>query len=102
MPRFSKSEGAMLHKQVSDYVREKIYSKKWGVDEPIPSEHELMDMLQLSRGTVQRGISQLVDEGLLIKQRGRGTFVASPVMARPTCTSNRLCWRRRRRILCLN
>lgn len=88
MPRFSRSEGAMLHKQVSDYVREKIYSKEWGVDEPIPSEHELMDMLQLSRGTVQRGISQLVDEGLLVKQRGRGTFVTQPVMTRPF--SNRL------------
>ena len=88
MPRFSKADGEMLHKQVTDYVREKIYSRQWGVNEPIPSEHELMDMLQLSRGTVQRGISQLVDEGLLVKQRGRGTFVTQPVMTRPF--SNRL------------
>jgi len=87
-PRFDKADGDMLHKQVSDYVREKIYSKEWGVDEPIPSEHELMDMLQLSRGTVQKGIRQLVDEGLLVKQRGRGTFVTQPVMTRPS--SNRL------------
>lgn len=88
MPRFSKTEGQLLYKQVSEYVREKIYSKEWGVDEPIPSEHELMDMLHLSRGTVQKGIQQLVDEGLLVRQRGRGTFVIKPVMARPS--SNRL------------
>ena len=88
MPRFSKADGEMLHKQVTDYVREKIYSRQWGVNEPIPSEHELMDMLQLSRGTVQKGIAQLVDEGLLVKQRGRGTFVTQPVMTRPS--SNRL------------
>ena len=87
-PRFDKSDGELLYVQVSDFVREKIYSKEWGVDEPIPSEHELMEMLHLSRGTVQKGIRQLVDEGLLVQQRGRGTFVVQPIMARPS--SNRL------------
>lgn len=85
---FARSDGGLLYVQVSDFVREKIYSKEWGVDEPIPSEHELMDMLGLSRGTVQKGIRQLVDEGLLVQQRGRGTFVTQPIMARPS--SNRL------------
>ncbi len=79
-----RSGGAKLYEQVSDYVREKIYSKEWGVHEPIPSEHELMELLQLSRGTVQKGIRTLVDEGLLVQQRGRGTFVTKPVMARPS------------------
>ena len=87
-PVFGKQGGELLYVQVSDFVREKIYSKDWGVDEPIPSEHELMDMLHLSRGTVQKGVRQLVDEGLLVQQRGRGTFVVQPVMARPS--SNRL------------
>ena len=71
-----------LHAQVSDYVREMIYSKEWGVNEPIPPETELAERLGLSRGTVHAGIRALVDEGLLIRQRGRGTFVARPVMAR--------------------
>ena len=79
------SEG-LLYDQVSDLVREKIYAKEWGVGEPIPSEHELMEMLGLSRGTVHRGIQTLVDEGLLSKQRGRGTFVTQPLMARPSST----------------
>lgn len=88
LPSFDRSLGEPLYAQVSDYVREMIYSKEWGVDEPIPSEHELMQMLGLSRGTVQKGIRQLVDEGLLVQQRGRGTFVVQPIMARPS--SNRL------------
>ena len=67
-------------------VREKIYAKEWGVGRPIPSEHELMDMLGLSRGPVHKGIQTLVDEGLLTKQRGRGTFVTQPLMARPSST----------------
>lgn len=83
---FAKGEGMLLYRQVADFVREKIYSMEWGVNEPIPSEHELMEMLGLSRGTVQKGIRALVDEGLLVQQRGRGTFVTKPLMARPSTT----------------
>lgn len=82
----SKDAGSPLYVQVSNIVREKIYAKEWGVGEPIPSEHDLMDMLGLSRGTVKKGIQALVDEGLLVTQRGRGTFVAQPLMARPSST----------------
>lgn len=85
---FQPNADELLYVQVSDFVREKIYSREWGVDEPIPSEHELMELLHLSRGTIQKGIRQLVDEGLLVQQRGRGTFVTQPIMARPS--SNRL------------
>lgn len=88
MEKLSRQDAAPLHVQVADFVREKIYSREWGGSEPIPSEHELMDMLGLSRGTVQKGIRALVDEGLLTQQRGRGTFVTRPVMARPS--GNRL------------
>lgn len=81
---FERSDNSLLYVQVADFVREKIYSHEWGVDERIPSEHELMVMLHLSRGTVQKGIRSLVDEGLLVQQRGRGTYVVQPIMARPT------------------
>ena len=77
-------EGVRLFEQVSDYVREKVYAGEWGVDEPIPSEHELCEFLGVSRGTVKQGIRALVDEGLLVAERGRGTFVAKPLMARPS------------------
>ncbi len=43
---FDKSEGALLYVQVSDFVREDLL--RTGVDEPIPSEHELMGMLPLA------------------------------------------------------
>ena len=78
----SRRGGEPLHEQVADYVREKVYAQEWGVNEPIPSEHELSELLGLSRGTVKKGVRQLVDEGLLVQQRGRGTFVTRPVMAR--------------------
>lgn len=81
-PRSTKQGSEPRHAMVADYVRERIYSKEWGVDQPIPSEHELSQMLGLARGTVKKGIRTLVDEGLLVQQRGRGTYVTKPVMAR--------------------
>ena len=61
-----------LHEQVTDFVREKIYAREWGVNEPIPSEHELSEMLSLSRGTVKRGVRTLVDKykGRLVMSLG--------------------------------
>lgn len=79
-------EEPLRHEQVTDLVREKVYAKEWGVDGPIPSENELKDILGVSRGTVHKGIQALVDEGLLVRQQGRGTFAARPLMARPSNT----------------
>lgn len=78
-----KSSSAPLHAQLSDYMREKIYSREWGTRKQIPSEHELMARFSISRGTVRRAIKSLVSEGLLIQEHGRGTFVAEPGISHP-------------------
>lgn len=73
-----------VHARVADFVRDRVYSKEWGVGEPIPSENELSGMLGVARSTVQKAIRTLVDEGLLEQQQGRGTFVTQPLMGRPS------------------
>jgi DNA-binding GntR family transcriptional regulator len=80
---FTKTPSALLHVQLSNILREKIYSHEWGERMQIPSEHELMDRYHLSRGTVRHAIKSLVDEGLLIQMHGRGTFVAEPGLSHP-------------------
>lgn len=67
-----------LFLQLADILREKIYSKEWCIGTKIPSEHGLMKKYDLSRGTVRRAISTLVDEGRLVQLHGKGTFVAEP------------------------
>jgi len=69
--------------QLSDILREKVYSREWTPGRRIPSEHELMDSFDLSRGTVRRAIKSLVDEGLLTQVRGSGTFVAEAGISHP-------------------
>ena len=44
----------------------------------LPSETELMDSYQASRGTVRRAIEQLQERGFAQKIHGKGTFVAKP------------------------
>ncbi|PVZ15407.1 MULTISPECIES: trehalose operon repressor [unclassified Pseudomonas] len=44
----------------------------------LPSETELMDSYQTSRGTVRRAIEQLQERGFAQKVHGKGTFVLSP------------------------
>lgn len=73
-----------LYLQVSDYIRDKIYSQEWDATERIPSERQLMELLDVSRGTVKRGIETLVKEGILVQHRGSGTFVARPALPRPS------------------
>ena len=75
---------AALHLQLSDLIRSRIRSREWGPGFRIPSEHELMQEFSLSRGTVRHAIAALVGEGLLVQERGRGTFVSEPGFAHPS------------------
>jgi len=65
-----------LYIQLRDGIKEKVLEGVWQVGEQIPTENELMDEYDVSRATVRNAISSLVNEGFLVKQRGRGTFVA--------------------------
>ncbi len=64
--------------QLKELVREEIESGKWQPDQQIPSEAELCDQFNLSRTVVRQALNELVNEGLLYRQKGKGTFVAKP------------------------
>lgn len=69
--------GVPLYRQIQDYIRSKIEAKEWAVGEQIPTEQQLGQDFGVSRITVVKAVSRLVDEGLLRKEQGRGTFVAA-------------------------
>jgi GntR family transcriptional regulator len=66
------------HYQLRELLREEITSGRWAVGEHLPSERELCEKFALSRTTVREAIDALVHEGLLRRERGRGTFVSEP------------------------
>ncbi len=67
-----------LYKQISEYIRQKIEQKEWEIGHKIPTEHELCEQFNVSRITVVKALSRLVEEGLLVREQGKGTFVSVP------------------------
>lgn len=67
-----------LYHQVRDLLLEEIQGGGISPGERIPSEAELEAKYEISRITVRQAIQSLVQEGLLYRQQGRGTFVARP------------------------
>ena len=56
----------------------RIRSGEWHPGDDIPSETELCKHYGVSRGTIQRAVRALVEQGLLRRERGRATYVCSP------------------------
>lgn len=67
-----------LHKQVREYIKKQIETGKLNVNEQIPSERELCELFDVSRTTVRQAINDAVNEGILNRIPGKGTFVARP------------------------
>lgn len=64
-----------LYKQIKRHVRERIRSGEWPAEHLVPSENTLVKEFGASRMTVNRALRELVDEGLVVRVQGLGTFV---------------------------
>lgn len=67
--------------QLKELIRERVRSGEWPPGTPIPSERELCEQYGISRMTARQSLTELVNEGLLYRQQGRGTFVGRPRIA---------------------
>src|SRR5919202_2889223 len=67
-----------LYHQLKLILRSKIENGEWKPGDQIPTEEELCERYRVSRITVKQAINGLVAEGLLYRQQGKGTFVATP------------------------
>ncbi len=66
--------GQTKYAKLKDYIKEEIIMGHIKPGEQIPSENTLAEKLSLSRHTVRKAISMLVNEGYLYTEHGRGTF----------------------------
>lgn len=64
------------YQMIKDFILQGIASGKFKEGEKIYSENMLSRKFKVSRHTVRHAIMELVFEGILISQKGRGTFVA--------------------------
>ncbi|MEO8973171.1 MAG: GntR family transcriptional regulator [Ktedonobacteraceae bacterium] len=73
-----KNSPVPMYYQIMNQLREKIVEGEYPVDSTLPPERELVETYQVSRMTVRQAISELVNEGILVRRKGIGTFVAPP------------------------
>jgi GntR family transcriptional regulator len=68
-----------LYQQLQRRLREAIEARVLGPDDALPPERELAEELAISRITVRKAIDGLVEEGLLVRRQGSGTYVSNRV-----------------------
>ena len=75
-------EGAPLFFQIAERLSEEIAEGVLSEGERVPSTNELAAYYRINPATAAKGISVLIDEGLLEKRRGIGMFVAAGARTR--------------------
>ena len=74
-----KDKGIPLYYQVETVLRNKIFSGELSPAFTLPSEDALAEEYQVSRITIRQALSLLEKDGLVIRKRGKGTFVSEGV-----------------------
>jgi DNA-binding GntR family transcriptional regulator len=76
MEYLTRLEGVPLYVKIREAIRDDINKGVVKRGEKLPSEDELAARYGVSRMTVRQGVTDLIDEGLLYRRHGVGTFVA--------------------------
>ncbi len=69
-------EGKALFLQIAEEIESSILDGSLGEGERAPSTNELSSFYRVNPATAGKGINLLVDQGILIKRRGLGMYVA--------------------------
>jgi len=78
MKKISRSSKVPLYYQLYEIIHDQIQEGVWEPEEMLPTESELVESYHLSRATVRQAFDMLVNEGLIFRRQGQGTFVSRP------------------------
>lgn len=62
--------------QVKELLRDWIKQGKWKAGDQLPGEHELCATFDVSRPVIRQALSELTLEGVVTREKGKGTFVS--------------------------
>jgi len=76
MPEINLRSPVPKYYQLKEIIRDMIEKQELGAGQAIPPERELCERYGVSRMTARQAVMELVNEGLLYRVQGLGTFVA--------------------------
>lgn len=76
--KISKQNPLPLYYQLKEIIQEMIENEKLNPGDPVHPERVLCETYGVSRMTARKSIMALVNEGVLYREQGRGTFVSKP------------------------
>lgn len=65
-----------IYVQIREIIEDQIVNNQLKEGEQAPSTNQIVNFYKVNHITVSKGVNQLIDEGILYKKRGVGTFVA--------------------------
>lgn len=71
--------GGPLYIKLRKMIEDAVASGRLKHGDALPAERDIAEAGDISRVTVRKAIDELVEEGLLVRRRGSGTFVVKPV-----------------------
>lgn len=78
MKKIDKHGPLPLYYQIKEILHDMIENDEFKPGSTIPTERELCEIHNVSRMTVNKAIMSMVNEGLLYREQGKGTFVSQP------------------------
>jgi GntR family transcriptional regulator len=67
-----------FYAQVKEALRTRIEQGEWKPSEQLPGELDLCELFGVSRTVIRQALTELAHDGLIVKHKGKGTFVAEP------------------------
>lgn len=70
------NEKKPIYEQIRDWLADQIIDETLVEGDKVPSTNEIVTFFKVNHITVSKGVTELVEEGVLYKKRGVGMFVA--------------------------
>lgn len=74
--RIDRSSPVPFYFQLKKILEQEVAAGRWAPGERFPSEPEICQHFDVSRTTVRQALAELESEGVIRREKGRGTFVA--------------------------
>lgn len=72
-----KPEFQPLYLQIKQLLIQRVLTGEWRPAQLLPSEMKLAEEYDVSQGTVRKAIEEMAADNLVVRQQGKGTFVAT-------------------------